>query len=585
MALAKLLQFTRSHRKAIPVLIILGLLASIAEGLGIGLLIPVVSSMLITDGVGAAGPFARAMDTVGALAEGDRQLLFLSILIAGLIAIKTLVLVVNVRLAAVINGNVTRELRVSLFRRLLSMDYGAFGQLNRGRLMNLLDVQTYRASEALMHAVSLLTATCFLLVFTILLLLISWQLTIIVVLIAVPISMFVRARTRRAHTYAEEQLQRNSSLTSGIMELLGSMRTIRILGQEATELERLSVAADAAQKSFVRTETVTWTVVPMVELFYVPVFLVVLGYAWHSGIAVPSLLAFLVLLYRMQPQLSRIDYARVSLGGFAPGILELARLLDTPGLEGPRSGSLCFNGLKHGIHFDQVTFSYQGSETPTVHDVCFTIPSGSVFAIVGRSGAGKSTLLNLLFRLYDPTHGEIRFDGIPLKEYDLSSIRSSLAFAGQDADLMAGTIFDNIVFGATDTSLEAVERAARAAHAMEFIRELPLGLNTAVGDRGINLSGGQRQRIALARALAREPDLLVLDEATNAVDNLAEQAIHETIRELKGRCTIVIVAHRLNTVNLADQVVLIADGRIAEQGSPDQMIGLRGEFSRLYDLE
>jgi subfamily B ATP-binding cassette protein MsbA len=583
-ALLILFGFARPYRGAIPVLVALGVIASLAEGFGIGLLIPVVSAMLEVDSSGPAGPFAKAMEAVGTVAQGNSRLLLLSALIGSLVALKTLVLVANVRLAAAVNGSVTRDLRVGLCSRLLTMDYGAFRAYDSGRLMNLLDVQTYRTSEALMHAVSLLTAACFLAVFTTLLLLISWQLTLLVMAVAVPVSMFVRYRTRRAQSMADALLGRNASLSGRILELLGAMRTIRIFGQEAAEVERFRRAADEARRAFVRTETTTWTVVPVVELLYVPLFLAVLAYAWFSDLGVPSLLAFLVLLYRMQPQLSRIDYARVSLAGYAPGMRELDVLLRADGTGSTRSGSRRLVGISQGIEFERVGFQYPGADSPALTDVSFLIPRGSVFAIVGRSGSGKSTLLNLLFRLYDPTSGTVRIDRIALTEYELDSMRSVMAFAGQDADLLAGTVRENIAYGATDADQETITKAARDAHADQFIRKLPQGYDTLVGERGLNLSGGQRQRIALARALARRPELLVLDEATNAVDNLTEQAIQATIEMLAGHCTIVIVAHRLNTVRLADHVVVMAGGRVVEEGTPASVIDRGGEFSRMYEL-
>lgn len=579
-----LLEFARPYRGAIPLLITLGLLASLAEGVGIGLLIPVLGVMLQADGVGSAGPFARMMQQVGVLLQGDRQVLLLAGLMALLITLKAVVLFANARLGSVVVGSVTRDLRLRLCRSLATMDFAAFRSFEPGRLMNAVDVQTHRTSEALLYAVGMLTAACFVAVYLSLLILISWRLTLIVVALALPVSFFVRWRTGRAHALAEDVLARNSSLTGRIMELLGTMRTIRMFNQEEAELGRFGQTADDARRATIRAETVSWTLQPMVELLYLPTFLGVLVYAWHAGIGIPSVLAFLALLYRMQPQVSRIDNARVNLAAHGPGMVELVRLAGDYPQAATGAGGRTLPGIRQGIEFRNVSFQYAGADAAAVRNVSFSIPSGAVVAIVGRSGSGKSTLLNLLFRLYEPTEGQVILDGVALTDYELKSVRGQMAFAGQDADLHAGTIRDNIAYGVSGASMEAVIEAARAARADEFIARLPEGYDTVVTERGLNLSGGERQRIALARALVRRPALLVLDEATNAVDNMTEQAIQDTIESLAGRCTIVVVAHRLSTVRRADLVVVMSGGEVIEAGVPAQVIDRGGELSRMYEL-
>ena len=204
-------------------------------------------------------------------------------------------------------------------------------------------------------------------------------------------------------------------------------------------------------------------------------------------------------------------------------------------------------------------------------------------AIVGRSGSGKSTVLNLLCRLYDPTAGSIRVDGRPLPEYELDSWRRRLALSGQDVELMSGTIRESIEYGTGGLSDAELRQYAAAAHADEFVQSFPDGYETDLGARGLRLSGGQRQRIALARALARRPELLILDEATNALDDQSEAAIRETIEGLAGKCTIVIVAHRLDMVRQADHVIVLAEGRVVEQGPPEQLLARGGGLASLYD--
>ena len=205
--------------------------------------------------------------------------------------------------------------------------------------------------------------------------------------------------------------------------------------------------------------------------------------------------------------------------------------------------------------------------------------------MVGGSGAGKSTLINLLCRMADPTAGEIRVDGVPLAEFDLESWRRRIGFAGQDAELRPGTIRDNISYGEPDASLERIRAAAVQAHIHDFIEKLPEGYDTPVGVRGTQLSGGERQRIALARALLRSPEILILDEATNAVDNIAEAAICRALEVLSGRVTTIIIAHRLSSTRQADRIVVMHEGRIVEVGRRTELLERRGAFAQLLEVE
>jgi subfamily B ATP-binding cassette protein MsbA len=258
-------------------------------------------------------------------------------------------------------------------------------------------------------------------------------------------------------------------------------------------------------------------------------------------------------------------------------------LLDEPSAEGdrPDAGPARF---ERELVFDRVTFSYPGG-SPVLSEVSFTVPRGSVVAIVGPSGAGKTTLLDLVPRFHDPLSGEVRLDGVALPHFQRRSLRELLGVVSQDTVLLNDTVAANIGYGRPDAPREAVEAAARAANAHEFIGQLPAGYDTLLGERGTRLSGGQRQRIAIARALLRDPPILLLDEATSALDTESERLVQDAIDRLMRDRTVLVVAHRLATVLDADQIIVLDGGRVVERGTHQALLAENGLYRRLYDLQ
>jgi len=580
---SSLLRFIRPYWWALPLLVAFGIAASLAEGLGIGLIIPVLDRLLGGEPAQAAGPFASIMQTFAGFLDEQNMLLMLATLIVLLVVLKTVILCVEAVVATAINGRITRDLRVAICRQLLEVGMAFHSRSDQGRLMNTQDFQTHRASEALTALSVLIGSACTIMVFGVILLLLSWQLTLIVFLTAVPATLLVRLLSNRAHGYGDRFVDQHGALVGRMLEILNGMRTIRLFNQEQAELQRFSTAADGVRRAFVRSETLVQVMPAVVELLYVPVFVVVVLYALTAEIGLSVLLVFLLLLYRLQNPLKRLDASRITLSTYAGGIAEVDKLLDRSDKPYLRSGEQQVTGIHSEIRFADVSFRYAPEAPEAVRHISLRIPKGSVCAIVGGSGAGKSTLINLLCRFHDPSEGALLVDGVDLRDLDLNSWRQRIAFAGQDAELMAGTVADNIAFGNPRADMEAIREAARMANATSFIETLADGYDTDVGLRGQRLSGGQRQRIALARALLPKPDLLILDEATNAVDSITEQAIQQAIDGLSGSSmTIIVIAHRLAALGGADQVIVLDGGEIAEQGAPLDLAHPGSALTRLY---
>ena len=302
-------------------------------------------------------------------------------------------------------------------------------------------------------------------------------------------------------------------------------------------------------------------------------------------IDLPTLIAFIAILYRLQPRIRALITSRVTLLGLQGAVLTVTDFPDAPPDPARGSGRRTFSGLKREIRFEHVTFRYDEAQRPALDHAALTIRRGGMTAVVGRSGAGKSTLLDLLLQFQQPQQGMILVDGIPLETLDIASWRSRIAVVSQDPYIFDDSVRDNILYGRPTATDAEIAAAACLAHADHFIAELPRGYETIVGDRGVRLSGGQRQRLALARALARRPDILVLDEATNALDSLTEQAFQEALLEFARERTVIVVAHRLSTIERADHIVFLDSGRVVEQATFADLLRADGLFARMHRLQ
>jgi subfamily B ATP-binding cassette protein MsbA len=578
-----LIRLARGQLWSLPILIFLGLAGTAAEGIGLGLLVFLLQLMLGASGaaIGGGGLLESVFKTAFLVVGQD--IVVVAIVTVSLIVTKSLLVAGYNCLSSTVNARINDRLRRQVFDRLMQADYSIVNAKDQGHHQNLITSESIRVTDAIWTVLQMLVSLCAIVVFGTMLLLISWQLVLVVAAGTIVASLVTGILVKRSNRLGEVLTDAYSSMASRVATVLSGMRVVRAFGRERDETERFRRESERVRQNFVYLQYLKAATGPVSEGLYLAVFvgIVIASMAMQTPLA--SVITFVVILGRLQPQVKNFDWARVQLSGYMSAVNRIAAFLDHPIASAAGSGWRRFEGFKRGIRFSNVSLAYSGDSRLAIRRLSFDIAKGQTTAIVGSSGAGKSTITNLLLRLYHPTTGQIAADGVGIAEFELASWRERIALAGQDADLLEGTILENVRYGKQSADMTEVEDAARKAGILDYVCSLPNGWDTVVGERGLRLSGGQRQRLSLARALVRQADLLILDEATNSLDSLLEAEIQAAVDDMAGKTTLVIIAHRLSTVIKADHVVVLTDGIVVEEGSPHDLLGRsNGHFGRLY---
>src|SRR5690606_34699114 len=395
-----------------------------------------------------------------------------------------------------------------------------------------------------------------------LMLLYSWQLTLLVLVLAPFLVFAVQALRTRLKKHARSFAHERGELTATITERLGAMKLIRAFGAENHEAARFRDHADRYRKGYVRTQRFALLTSPASEVFGGAMVMLVIWVAANPGVlgvtlSGESTVVFVAAAAQLMTPIKAIAQVPAQLAIAESSGERVFALLDIPETEGDDAEAPGAS-FERDIVFDGVSFGYD-AERPVLTDISFRVAKGEVVALVGPSGAGKTTLLELVPRFHEPWQGEIRLDGVPISSLDRRSLRNLMAVVGQETVLLHDTVRANIRYGRPDASSDEIVAAAEAANAHEFIRSLPEGYDTVLGERGTRLSGGQRQRIAIARALLRDAPILILDEATSSLDTESEQLVQEAVDRLLAGRTEFVIAHRLSTITNAAQILVLQD--------------------------
>ncbi|MBP9016837.1 MAG: ABC transporter ATP-binding protein [Paludibacteraceae bacterium] len=489
-----------------------------------------------------------------------------------------------------IRTGVLRDLRNQLYKKILSLPIGFFTEERKGDIMSRMTSDVTEIEASIISSLEMIFKNpIIILIYLAVMFAMSWKLTLFV-LILLPVSGWligiIGKSLKQRSTLGQQQ---TGELLSQIEETLSGLRVIKAFNAEKKLEKRFATLNEKLRRTLNRINRRYMLAHPLSELLGTIVIAVLLWFGGvlilenHSSINAAEFIYYLVIFYSIinpAKDLSKAGYSvQKGLASLerVDKILKAENTLSEPTL--PKE----ITSFNERIDFKNVNFRYQTDWV--LQDINLTIPKGKTVALVGQSGAGKSTLVDLLPRFYDVTEGEILIDGINIKELNTKDIRSLMGNVNQEAILFNDTFFNNIAFGVEHATLEQVMEAAKIANAHDFIMATENGYETTIGDRGSKLSGGQRQRISIARAILKNPPILILDEATSALDTESEKMVQEAIEKLMMNRTTLVIAHRLSTIKRADEICVMSEGKIVERGKHDELIALNGYYKRLYDMQ
>ena len=498
-----------------------------------------------------------------------------------------------------IRTGVLRDLRIMLYNKVVSLPIGFFTEEKKGDVMSRMTNDVNEVEASIMSTLDIIFKDPLMIViYLATLFFLSWQLTVFVLLLLPLVGLLIGRIGRslkRTSTLGQEQ---TADLLTQIEETLGGLRVVKAFNAEQKLRDRFAAAANSTRRTFNRINRRYFLAHPVSEFLGTVMIAVLLWYGGglilseHSSIDAATFIYYLVIFYSIINPFKDLSKASYSVRRGLASLERIDRILNTRSNITEPAQPLPLQSFEKEVRYEHVSFAYQSGQ-PVLRDVSLTIPRGKMIALVGQSGSGKTTMADLLPRFYDVNEGHILIDGKDVRNVRTYDLRALMGNVNQEAILFNDTFYNNITFG-VDTSQpapfgktwqQAVEDAARIANAHDFIMATPDGYQTAIGDRGSRLSGGQRQRISIARAILKNPPILILDEATSALDTESEQLVQQALERLMTDRTTLVVAHRLSTIRHADLICVLHEGQIVEQGKHDELLALNGYYRKLVEMQ
>lgn len=488
-----------------------------------------------------------------------------------------------------IGQRVIIDIREAMFKHLQRLDQAYYDRRKTGVIMSNLTNDVAALQSAIVdNLVSFITEGVTLIGSLVSMLYLDWKLTLVTLVIVPVVLGIINIFGKRLRIAGHDVQGRIADITSLLQETISGARVVRSFAREGYEVQRFERENQRNFRAVMRATKLTSLLSPLVEFSAAIAVTVILWYGGYSvvtgGITAGSLIAFLIYAINLSNPVKRLSQVYGNIQKAMAAGDRVFAILDTKPEVVEKPDAIVLPEVDGRVRFDHVSFSYDG-EKKALDDFSLDVPAGRVVAIVGPSGAGKTTIANLLPRFYDATEGAITVDGIDVRDVTFQSLREQIGVVPQETMLFNATIKDNILYGRLDGTDEEVYAAAKAANALEFIERLPEGMDTLVGERGSSLSGGQRQRIAIARAILKNPKILILDEATSALDTESEKLVQEALERLMQGRTAFVIAHRLSTIKNADQIVVLREGKLVESGTHDELLAAGGLYQHLYSVQ
>lgn len=519
----------------------------------------------------------------------SRALLLTCIVLVTMFFFKNLFRYLSMYFIAPVRNGIVRDIRQEIFDRMTTLPLGYFSEERKGDLMSRIvaDVQEIEWSilnvlEAVFRSPVIISGSLFLMIYM------SPGLTLVIFILMIFSGVIIGGISSRLRRQSGELQDILGVLVSTVEETLGGLRVIKAFRAERFQqglFRKINESYRDTQTKIIRRRDLSS---PLSEFLGIGVIAVLLWFGsqriFAGELGAEAFMAFLLAFYNVIEPTKSLTNAYYNIQKGLAAVDRVDKILDVPGGMPEHPDPKSIHEIKEGLRFENVSFSYPNADQPALNGIDFFLPKGKTVALVGLSGAGKSTIADLIPRFYDVTDGRITIDGIDIRDAKLNDIRGLLGIVTQEAILFHETVRNNITFGLEASDPEIFE-AARLAHAAEFVELLQDGYDFNIGDRGGKLSGGQRQRLTIARALLRNPQLLILDEATSALDSESERLVQEALDVLLADRTALVIAHRLSTIRRADEILVLRDGTIVERGTHDDLIAKKGEYSKLVALQ
>ncbi len=530
------------------------------------------------------------------LLGGDRRqaLLRLCGVILLLIFFKNLCDYLQAYLMARVEQGIIKDVRNDLYRHLNELSLGYFHRTRTGQLISRITSDVNLVNGGVSAGfVTLIKNPLLILAYLGMAFYLSWELTL-AALIILPTSLlligFIGSRLRRASAFSQEKM---AEVTSVLQETISGVRVVKAFAMEEFEIRKFRTVAHDYFKALLHITRVSKLAGPLTEFLGAVVGVGILWFGGQQvllgeGLSPGEFMLFLLAIFSLMQPVKELSSVNTRLQEAAAAGERIFAIIDLAPEVASLPGAQKIERFERSIRFERVAFAYDnetGAATEVLREVSFEVKKGEMIALVGFSGAGKSTLVDLLPRFYDPQQGRIFLDGLDLREIEVKSLRRLMGIVTQETILFHDSVRNNIAYGLQEISEEKLIQAAEAANAHQFIAELPQGYATVIGERGVKLSGGQRQRLAIARALLKNPPILILDEATSALDSESEMLVQQAIERLMANRTSFVIAHRLSTILHAHQIIVLDKGRIVQRGTHDELLGQKGIYQKLYKMQ